>query len=58
MNKGEKVLRDLIRSVEAELDFVREKYGIKGDDFSCPYFIDMAEKVKAAKMFLCIPDGG
>jgi len=30
-------------AVKEQLDFVREKYGIKGSDFSCPHMKKMAE---------------
>ena len=39
----------LLTSVESELEFVRQKYGIEGDNFSCPYFVDMAKKANELK---------
>jgi len=34
---------ELRLSVKAQLDFVREKHGVKGNDFSCPVMKRMAE---------------
>ena len=40
MSEKEKI-KNLINAVDRELDFIRKKYGVWNNVFSCPYIRDM-----------------
>ena len=40
---------ELVDAVNAEFEFVREKHGVKGDDFSCPLFQRMAKATRVVE---------
>lgn len=48
----EEAIFTLIKSVDDELDMVRKKHNITGNNFSCPYFVKMAEANDLLKKML------
>jgi len=45
-------VKKLLDSIEKEFEFVREKHEIEGDNFSCPYFKEIAEARTKVNIFL------